>query len=51
MAACPRARERDELTRVLASLAEGLRLVTVLLNPYMPAKTATLLAALGRPRP
>jgi methionyl-tRNA synthetase len=39
----------DELTRVLASLAEGLRLVTVLLNPYMPAKTATLLEALGRP--
>ncbi|MGA2469426.1 MAG: methionine--tRNA ligase [Solirubrobacteraceae bacterium] len=39
----------DELTRVLASLAEGLRVVTVALNPYMPAKTATLLDALGRP--
>jgi methionyl-tRNA synthetase len=38
-----------ELTRALASLAEGLRVVTVLLNPYMPAKTATLLEALGRP--
>jgi methionyl-tRNA synthetase len=38
-----------ELTRVLASLAEGLRVVTVLLNPYMPAKTAVLLEALGRP--
>jgi len=39
----------DELTRVLASLAEGLRVVTVLLNPFMPSKTATLLDALGRP--
>jgi methionyl-tRNA synthetase len=40
---------QDQLERVLASLAEGLRLVTVALNPYMPAKTATLLDALGRP--
>ena len=34
---------------VLASLAEGLRVVTVALAPYMPAKTATLLDALGAP--
>ncbi len=33
----------------LASLAEGLRAVTVLLHPYMPASTRTLLGALGRP--
>jgi methionyl-tRNA synthetase len=38
-----------DLARVLASLAEGLRVVTVALNPYMPAKTAALLDALGRP--
>jgi methionyl-tRNA synthetase len=39
----------DDLARVLASLAEGLRVVTVALSPYMPAKTADLLEALGRP--
>ena len=39
----------DELARVLASLAEGLRYVTVMLNPYMPGKTADLLDALGCP--
>ncbi|MGD0197030.1 MAG: methionine--tRNA ligase [Solirubrobacteraceae bacterium] len=38
-----------ELPTVLASLAEGLRVVTVALHPYMPAKTAELLRALGRP--
>ena len=38
---------REELDAVLASLAEGLRVVTVALSPYMPAKTATLLEALG----
>jgi methionyl-tRNA synthetase len=44
------ARDGDaNLPAVLASLAEGLRVVTVLLHPYMPAKTADLLAALGRP--
>jgi methionyl-tRNA synthetase len=37
----------DELALVLASLAEGLRAVTVALAPYMPAKTASLLDALG----
>jgi len=36
-----------ELREVLASLAEGLRVVTVALMPYMPAKTLELLAALG----
>jgi methionyl-tRNA synthetase len=39
----------DKLAEVLASLAEGLRVVSAALNPYMPAKTATLLEALGRP--
>jgi methionyl-tRNA synthetase len=37
------------LDETLASLAEGLRTVTVLLHPYMPASTRKLLAALGRP--
>ena len=37
------------LDETLASLAEGLRAVTVLLHPYMPETTAKLLAALGRP--
>jgi methionyl-tRNA synthetase len=37
----------EELAAVLASLAEGLRVVTVALLPYMPAKTAELLDALG----
>ena len=39
----------SELPMVLASLAEGLRVVTVALAPFMPAKTAELLQALGRP--
>ena len=34
---------------VLASLAEGLRVVTVVLQPWLPATTAKLLAALGTP--
>jgi methionyl-tRNA synthetase len=37
------------LDETLASLAEGLRVVTVLLHPYMPVSTMKLLAALGRP--
>jgi methionyl-tRNA synthetase len=37
----------EELDGVLASLAEGLRAVTVLLWPYMPASAERLLAALG----
>ena len=36
-----------ELREVLASLAEGLRVVTVALMPYMPSKTLELLGALG----
>jgi len=36
-----------ELDGVLASLAEGLRVVTVLLAPYLPASMGILLAALG----
>jgi methionyl-tRNA synthetase len=36
-----------ELALVLASLAEGLRAVSVALSPYMPAKTGELLDALG----
>jgi methionyl-tRNA synthetase len=39
----------DELARVLASLAEGLRVVTVELHPYLPTKSVALLQALGRP--
>ncbi len=39
----------DELTAVLANLAEGLRTVTVLLWPYLPNSAARLLAALGAP--
>ncbi len=36
-----------ELDAVLYNLAEGLRIVTLLLNAYMPASTDLLLAALG----
>jgi methionyl-tRNA synthetase len=36
-----------ELDAVLASLAEGLRVVSVLLVPYLPASMGVLLAALG----
>jgi methionyl-tRNA synthetase len=39
-----------ELDQTLRSLAEGLRVVTVLLAPYMPESTAKLLAALGDDR-
>ncbi|HEX5146377.1 MAG TPA: methionine--tRNA ligase, partial [Conexibacter sp.] len=39
----------DALDATLATLAEGLRVVTVLLHPYMPSSTTKLLAALGRP--
>jgi methionyl-tRNA synthetase len=37
----------SELDRVLASLAEGVRALSVLLHPYMPASTARCLEALG----
>jgi methionyl-tRNA synthetase len=39
----------ETLDRTLGSLAEGLRVVSVLLHPYMPASTTRLLAALGTP--
>ena len=38
-----------ELDRVLGTLVEGLRVVSVLLWPYLPASTEKLLAALGAP--
>ncbi len=38
-----------ELDRVLRTLAEGLRAVTVLLWPYLPVSSERLLAALGAP--
>jgi methionyl-tRNA synthetase len=37
----------SSLEQTLASLAEGLRAVSVLLHPYMPASTDRLLGALG----
>ncbi len=37
----------DELDRVLSSLAEGLRVLAVLLWPYMPSSCERLLGALG----
>jgi methionyl-tRNA synthetase len=39
----------EDLDRVLRSLAEGIRCVTVLLWPYLPASAERLLAALGAP--
>jgi methionyl-tRNA synthetase len=39
----------EELDRVLRTLAEGLRSVTVLLWPYLPASAERLLTALGAP--
>ena len=41
--------QADRLDTVLRSLAEGLRVVTVLLTPYIPESTEKLLAALGAP--
>ena len=38
-----------ELDAVLAGLAEGVRALTVLLHPYMPATAERLLGALGSP--
>jgi methionyl-tRNA synthetase len=40
--------EADKLDTVLASLAEGLRVVTVLLHAYMPETTERLMGALGQ---
>jgi methionyl-tRNA synthetase len=42
--------QADTLATTLRSLAEGLRVLTVLLSPYMPESTARLLAALGDER-
>jgi methionyl-tRNA synthetase len=41
--------QRQALDQVLYTLAEGLRVVSVLLWPYMPASTGKLLDALGAP--
>jgi methionyl-tRNA synthetase len=38
-----------ELDRVLGTLGEGLRVLSVLLHPYLPASTEKLLAVLGAP--
>jgi methionyl-tRNA synthetase len=40
--------QAGELDRVLYGLAEGIRVVSVLLNPYMPTASSRLLAALGQ---
>ena len=40
---------REDLDRTLASLAEGVRALSVLLHPYMPASTTRLLEVLGAP--
>ena len=39
----------DDLDRVLRTLAEGLRVVTVILSPWVPETADKLLAALGAP--
>jgi methionyl-tRNA synthetase len=39
----------EDLDRVLRTLAEGVRVVAVLLHPYLPTSTERLLAALGTP--
>ncbi len=41
--------QAERLDEVLYALAEGLRLVSVLLHPFMPASAERLLEALGRP--
>jgi methionyl-tRNA synthetase len=40
--------EADRLDQILYGLAEGLRVVSVMLHPFMPDSTAKLLAALGQ---
>jgi methionyl-tRNA synthetase len=39
----------EALDQTLASLVEGLRVISVLLHPYMPSSTERLLGALGAP--
>jgi methionyl-tRNA synthetase len=41
--------DADQLDQTLASLVEGLRTANVMLEPYMPATTEKLRAALGAP--
>jgi methionyl-tRNA synthetase len=41
--------EEKRLDRILRTLAEGLRVVSVLLHPYLPSGTERLLDALGAP--
>ncbi|HWD64308.1 MAG TPA: class I tRNA ligase family protein [Solirubrobacteraceae bacterium] len=41
--------QTDQLEETLASLHEGVRALSVLLHPYMPASTETLLEACGAP--
>ncbi len=41
--------KEEQLDAVLYALAEGLRVVSVLLHPYMPDSTTRLLEALGQP--
>jgi methionyl-tRNA synthetase len=43
------AADAEALDQTLASLAEGVRAVSVLLHPYMPSSTDRLLGALGIP--
>jgi methionyl-tRNA synthetase len=42
--------QADKLNTVLRSLAEGLRVLTVLLTPYIPESAEKLLDALGAPK-
>ncbi len=39
----------DELDRVLASLTESLRVIAVVLHPWIPTSSEKLLDALGAP--
>jgi methionyl-tRNA synthetase len=41
-------RQAEHLDEVLFTLAEGLRVVSVLLHPFMPTSTERLLGALGQ---
>ena len=41
--------DAQRLDQVLYGLVEGLRVLTLLLHPYLPNSSATLLAALGHP--
>jgi methionyl-tRNA synthetase len=42
-----KAEAQDELDAVLCSLAEGLRIVTLLLAPFLPAATTKLLSSMN----